>query len=85
MTNPVEVIRQATGLPFMSEAKCRKIFLAVLESIREPSEGVVVATEQEVLNRWNALPGPEWQRLDGELIWKAALDALIHEQGGLAG
>ena len=63
-------LKTALGKPYLSDKDARAGVVAVLEAVREPSEG-----------QYEALSGTGlmWRELNSKRVWQTYVDALIAE------
>ena len=68
---PIDAVRGVLG-PMTSEAKAREVVLAVLRSVREPSEKSLEAGATGLLDS-------QWPGSDTTRVWERVVDSLIQE------
>lgn len=77
MNPAIQAVRTALNEPLKSERVCREVVLAVLRSVREPSDGMTLAAENlDVFPAFSSTPS---EVAADEAKWRAMIDALIAE------
>jgi hypothetical protein len=85
MTDPITIVRQALEEPYKDAEKCRRVFLAVLEAVREPGRGVIQAMETAVEDSIDSTSDTYgsydvWDANSvANAVHRAAVDTLIEE------